>query len=425
MSQHGTARTRRANNFRGGGQRQNERQDLGRNRANEEPDADGSEGDTLPGDDASPEEWKEAMEHLQLKYNEQGKRMAQLVRNNGRPENTEDTNQSNSAGQQSQTHSDDDKYKEAGKRCALTQMLWVRKLMFELEPSPDYSPEVRYSPAKPLMEIQGERQDILNSIASRYRENLLKFSHFQSLMRKGVSDKRHDLAKRVRGKTAGPIFHCSQEKINCGWESRIANQDFQKLLGFKAEGPTVKERYPPLAPVLYKNSRVGRNSHVFQSEYIFNIFSVCAFGEGSLRHGIDHQTGQAVIAEVLSLSSITPGGIAAAAVLTRWAISPDPEFKEKGTKTGIKWMEDYKSYKKLIFEGLRVEEAKFEETNRVGPFMKLMGEWNRRFFPHKDRTDQGGAVRDSDAESTAPDIEDALAQIREFAQDGEDNHKQN
>ncbi|KAG8772901.1 hypothetical protein FRC12_002834 [Ceratobasidium sp. 428] len=436
MSQHGTSRGRRANN-RGGGQRQNEhrnerqgeRQDNGRN---EEPDSDESEGDLAPGDDASVEEWKEAHMHLQLKYNERGKRLAEFSRSSGRPERNEGTNRSAQTGQQSQTHSDDDKYKEAGRRCALMQTLWVRRLIFGLDPSPDYSPEVRYHPKHPLMAIQGERQDILNAVPPRYQENLLKYSHFQSLMRKGAGEERHNLAQRVRGKTAGPIFGCGQEKITCGWESRMANSDFQKLLGFKADGETVQERYPALAPVLYKNSQVGRNSHLFRSDYIFKIFSISAFGEGSLQHGIDHKTGQPVIAEVLSLQSITPGAVAAAAVLvgvsstlfiassdsqrkTRWAISPDPEFTEIGAKTGVKWTEDFKRYKKLIFEGLRLEEEKFERVKKAGPFMKTIGEWNRQFFPHKDQNGQEGA-QDSDAESDAPDVEDALAQIREFAE---------
>ncbi|KAG8793819.1 hypothetical protein FRC12_001519 [Ceratobasidium sp. 428] len=435
MSQHGTSRGRRANN-RGGGQRQNERgnerqgerQD---NRRNEEPDSDESEGDLAPGDDASIEEWKEvrlsaftahtysswtpyqAHMHLQLKYNERGKRLAEFSRNSGRPERNEGTNRSAQTGQQSQTHSDDDKYKEAGRRCALMQTLWVKRLIFGLDPSPDYSPEVRYSPKHPLMAIQGERQDTLNAVPPRYQENLLKYSHFQSLMRKGAGEERHNLAQRVRGKTAGPIFGCGQEKITCGWERALSGPSagaLQKL--------TSRPEFAPIPKRIYLQAP--------------QIFSISAFGEGSLQHGIDHKTGQPVIAEVLSLQSITPGAIAAAAVLvgvlstlfiastdsqrkTRWAISPDPEFTETGAKTGVKWTEDYKRYKKLIFEGLRLEEEKFERVKKTGPFMKTIGEWNRRFFPHKDQNSQEGA-QDSDAESEAPDVEDALAQIREFTE---------
>ncbi|KAG8729250.1 hypothetical protein FRC10_004138 [Ceratobasidium sp. 414] len=204
----------------------------------------------------------------------------------------------------------------------------------------------------------------------------------------------------------------------------MANNEFQQLLSFKSDGKSPAERYPCLAPVLYRTSRTGSNTRLFRSNYIYNTFSVCAFGETSPQHGIDHHSGQPVISSILGLKSATPGAIAAAATLLqmRWAISPDSEFKQKGGNTGVEWIEDYRHDKMLIQEGLRLEEAKFDRTGKPGPFMMLMQEWNHKFFPHSDEDGQGGGARE-EVQSRPADVEAALAQIREFADDANEGRE--
>ncbi|KAG8714189.1 hypothetical protein FRC08_012259 [Ceratobasidium sp. 394] len=415
MSQHAAPRPRRADN-QAGAQRQNERQNPGPNRPNRVPDPDRSEDEQLPDDDAPVEEWKEVATQLMLKSNEQKRQLAERARGPNRPENTGGEDRPEQPDRQTELESLNERYKNAGKRCCLMQMIWITHSLYDLEPNPDYLPALRYDKLKPGMALQGELQDMLNSMALNLRPGFLKHPKFQRVVRSGVSEERHNLAKRVRGKLASQSFGCKQSEITCEWEHRMANKTFQELLGFKSDGKSPAERYPCLAPVLYQNSRTGSNTRLFRSNYIYNTFSVCAFGETSLLQGIDHHSGQPVISTILDLNSITPGVIAAAATLTRWAISPDSEFKQKGGNTGVEWIGDYRHYKMLIQEGLRLEEAKFERIHTPGPFMMLMREWNHKFFPHSDKDAREDGARE-EVESAPTDVEAALAQIHEFADD--------
>ncbi|KAG9120165.1 hypothetical protein FRC07_004450 [Ceratobasidium sp. 392] len=332
MSQHGTTRPRRGNNpVRP--QHQNERQAPGQREPNQEPNAHGGE-IQLPAGNASAEQWKQVALQFQLLSNERGQQLAQQARHPDHPENDRAADGPAEPIQPAQQSTNqptiDDKYKDAGKRCALMRMLWVFQPLVTLVPNPEYSPEVRYDKTKPFMAPQGELQDVLSSMPEGHREGFLKYSVYQKLLRHGVQEERHNLAKRARGKGASQIFGCEQDKITCDWQKRMTNEGFQALLGYNSEGKNGRECYPRAAPVLYKNgAQVGRNTHIFRSEYILK-----------------------------------------------------------------------------------------ERKGRTGPFTRLLQEWNRRFFPHSRANDKQG-VPDEDAESDPSDIEDALAQIEEFAKDSD------
>lgn len=46
---------------------------------------------------------------------------------------------------------------------------------------------------------------------------------------------------------------------------------FHTLLGFNKDEETTSKRYPPLAPVLYDESRTRDPYKAFRSEYIMNV----------------------------------------------------------------------------------------------------------------------------------------------------------
>lgn len=100
---------------------------------------------------------------------------------------------------------------------------------------------------------------------------------------------------------------------------------------------------------------------------------------------------------------------------TRWAISPDPEFKPVGSATGIQWKSDYQQYKKLIHESLRAEKQRFNRTGSIGPYSQLVDEWNAEFFPVT-REDDPQMRQQDDGQDDAPDIAAALAQSWAYAE---------
>lgn len=64
-------------------------------------------------------------------------------------------------------------------------MLWVTPDLYEVEIDETYSEERRYQDNEPAMQIQGERQDMLSSMA----EGLVQGFNDQEHYRKVVSDR--------------------------------------------------------------------------------------------------------------------------------------------------------------------------------------------------------------------------------------------
>ncbi|KAF8600794.1 hypothetical protein BDV93DRAFT_510643 [Ceratobasidium sp. AG-I] len=383
----------------------------------------GEESDGLPNVDASLEQWKAATTQLQLSHAstkrqlaDQSSELHDLYAQQG--------NKRTRTTRPLEATPLDPKYGDAGKRCAIMQMLWVPPGTYDLEPNPSYLPEIRYDDKKPEMRLQGEQQDILASMGSSLRQQFLELEHFQKRFRLGLHKQRHNSASRVCS-VACLIFSWPQDEVTGTPDTRMNNPQFKELLGYDPHEANPSERYPALAPMLYKRLQKGSNIRVFRHEYIFKTFSAIAFGEGSLRGNAEmQQHGQPVLAKKLGLRCITPGAIAASAILAnrnyraRWTLSPDIEFREQGSKTGVFWLSDYRAYKKLILEGLRKDKLKFERDSTRGPFLRLMSEWNVRFFPDSGETEENGEV-DNGGNDDPMDISEALAQIDEFPSDSD------
>ncbi|CAE6422612.1 unnamed protein product [Rhizoctonia solani] len=416
MSQH----SMRARGGHAGG-RNEQRRNFGGNLPNQDPDnRDHPEEEADPPEDAPPEVLRQALREAQVARNEHRQANVEKDREISKLQDQVGRKQARAERFQEKTPQDS-KYAAAGKRCALMRQLWLPTGIHDVECDPTYSPELRYDKAHPEMRLQGEKADILESMASIFREDFLKLEHFQYKFDKAHGEQRRNSASRVRN-NASLIYGCEQAQVTCSTEARGANPKFREFLGYKTDvNLKTSERYPALAPVLYKDLRGGTNANIrlFRHDFVLRTFSAIAFGIGSLH---EPQTGtaqgQPILARVLGLRAITPAAIAAAAVLTRWCISPDEKFTEEGDNTGIKWFEDYRVYKQLIVEGIRKEEKRVARGLSGGPFLKLMSEWNKRFFPNSGGQDANGD-RDGGA-SDRSDVAGALAEIDEFADGDED-----
>ncbi|KAG9084388.1 hypothetical protein FS749_005270 [Ceratobasidium sp. UAMH 11750] len=400
--------------------RRDERQSPEGDQSDQEPRDREDEELEEPPEDASPEELREALREAQLARQEH--RQAAIEKDREISKLQEQVGRKRARAERFKEKTPhDSKYADAGKRCALMRMIWIPTGMYDLEPNPAYLPELRYEKAHPEMRLQGEQADILSSMALRFREDFLKLELFQYKFDHAHGEQRRNSASRVR-KCASLIFGCEQRKISCSSEDRASNQLFKELLGFTAEGTKPSERYPCMAPMLYKDLQGGANSNprVFRHEFIFKTFSAILFGSGSLHQPrINPPQGQPVIAKILGIRTITPGAIAVAAILARWCISPDETFTEEGDKTGITWFEDYQSYKKLIISGISKEEGCVGRGGARGPFLKLMSEWNQRFFPNLGEA-RGNGGGDGDSSDDPPDVARALEEIDQFVEQEED-----
>ncbi|KAB5588056.1 hypothetical protein CTheo_8502 [Ceratobasidium theobromae] len=323
--------------------------------------------DALPDEHTLLEEWKEVVIRLQLTSNKHKCQLAEVT-------HERDELASHQTGrrkcccchhQPSEPTPEDPKYELAGKRCALFWMLWVVPEIKATEIEATYSDACWYDKKSPEMLVQGKKKDILTLMLESCIASFECEEHFQKV--ELISD------------------HKQQAE----------HDEFKILLGYSADGSTPGECYPALAPVLYLDNNKGNNSKLFRSPYLKKAFQAYLFGPSSVSDGHStHKGGQKKLAEVLGLKTITPGAIAAAAVFTRWCISPDEEFSPEGAITKINWKEDYQRYKKILIMAIHSEKGVFERTQEDDPATR-----NNAEEPQED-----------------PDIAAALAEIEDFAQ---------
>ncbi|KAG8769364.1 hypothetical protein FRC12_005002 [Ceratobasidium sp. 428] len=392
-----------------------------RREQNEEGGAEEEDEFRLPADNAPIDVWKDAATEIQIEYSNQKKELAAKERIINKKDR--ELEQARAQGGRKRVRRRlpetlvDGKYVAAGHRCALMQMVWLADGILDIQPDPTYLPERRYNKRQPEMLLQGEQADILDAVLPvDLRSDLLKLEHFQYRFSHAHGEQRRNSASRVR-RYGSLIFGCKQDMIACDSANRASNDRFRELLGFKPDGAKPQDRYPCLAPMLFKDQRGGANStsRVFRSEYIFKTFSALAFGGSSLHTPKKTKVpGQPVLAKVLGIRSITPGAIALSATLARWCISPDETFIEEGNETAVSWIDDYREYKRLIITGLLKETKVLEEQPglRRGPFLELISEWNMRFFPHFGEAEEEG--RDSSDDNERPDIAQMLEEIDAF-----------
>ncbi|CAE6429087.1 unnamed protein product [Rhizoctonia solani] len=308
----------------------------------------------------------------------------------------------------------DHKYELAGKRCALFWLLWVSADLYDVELDENFQEATRYDDNDASKQTQGERWDMLQSVPETLRPGFVEEEHFQKLFGMALGEQRRTTASRVRA-CGSRIFGVCQEEL-ADVTKRSSNAEFQRLLGFNAEaGDQPSQQYPRLAPVLYKDENTNNPAGAFRSSYIKKVFRAILFGPGSIgTDGPVNPAGNQVLGQVLGAKTTTIGAIAMAAVLTRWVISADPQFKKRGPTTSILWEIDYQQYKRLLHKALQAEATVFRRRGVIGPYTGLIDEWNSEFF-HLTREDEP-ELRQGDVldEGAHGDIDIALAEIQDF-----------
>ncbi|KAF8593738.1 hypothetical protein BDV93DRAFT_566191 [Ceratobasidium sp. AG-I] len=291
----------------------------------------------------------------------------------------------------------DTKFEVAGCKCVLLSLLWVSLDLYDVAIDESYTLELRYTSAD--MQVQGELRDICAFVPDLLRADFLRLSHFQQVFDSHVKEQRHNSAHRVRI-CGSKIFGCLQTEIS-NPKKRAINADFHALLGYDPSMPTAAKQYPILAPLFYKNHQPSKsNKQLFRSDIVQNVFRACMFGASSL--DVDGKNkAKKFLAKMWELKSITPAAMAAAATLAPWCISPDDEFEEVGTQSGINWKSDYRYLKKLLIEGVRKEEERLHGQGKTGSLTSTICEWNLELFPSTTEPEEEDDDSDSPSGITA------------------------
>ncbi|KAB5587332.1 hypothetical protein CTheo_9234 [Ceratobasidium theobromae] len=148
-------------------------------------------------------------------------------------------------------------------------MLWITPDLFEIEVDGTYSEARRYLENEPSMQTQGDRQDMLSSMAEDMIQDFNNKEHFRKVFTDGLNVERRTAASRIRS-CGSLIFGCPQDQITNA-EFRAANEDFKDLLGFREGEETTSKKWPVLAPVLYNGGQTHNAYRAFRSTYIKNV----------------------------------------------------------------------------------------------------------------------------------------------------------
>ncbi|KAG8939354.1 hypothetical protein FRC04_006634 [Tulasnella sp. 424] len=205
-------------------------------------------------------------------------------------------------------------------------------------------------------------------------------------------DERHSMTHRIRTSNTTAVFG---SEIAAELEARHRSRStlLQQRLGFNTESGSY-ERVPP---ILRANpDEPASKSNMLNSLVVKRVIQAMLMGPASLGKNQDPDVSLSAKCngKIWSVTSVTPGIIAFAAILIRYALSPDNEFGPTGQTSGISYLEDFEYYKKCLLVGQR---------KKVRQVLDLFDNLNGALFPHhkaswRDR-------RDNQSSSAAEDDE--------------------
>ncbi|KAJ7581541.1 hypothetical protein C8J56DRAFT_1057520 [Mycena floridula] len=225
--------------------------------------------------------------------------------------------------------------KKLGRRFVLQYLLWLElgADTFDVEWDDNYDPVERFDSNEDL--IQGQLQDLYACILKKYHEDMIACLSFRMAFVTDMSQQCSNTSSCLQGSGAPYIFG-EYEKFMSSSSSRE-----KKLKALKPDPAKALIRGP-------KGPRGLMEGHPFRP----------AMEIMKGKHHIQHTT---------------PGAIAGAAVLARWALSPDDQLKSPGDHTGINYQKDFDEYLQKLLTGLR---AKKRWTKQ------LFAYWDNIIFPN-------------------------------------------
>ncbi|KAF8578863.1 hypothetical protein K439DRAFT_1261283, partial [Ramaria rubella] len=111
--------------------------------------------------------------------------------------------------------------------------------------------------------------------------------------------------------------------------------------------------YNLFAPILYHNFIGGPQvGDLFLNHVLLNVFLVIIRGPGALDCDPGIRSGSKTVDQLWGLMEITPGAIAASAILVHFALSEDISLQPQGSLTKINYKAYFHLYLKFLISGL-------------------------------------------------------------------------
>ncbi|KIO20710.1 hypothetical protein M407DRAFT_10750 [Tulasnella calospora MUT 4182] len=262
-------------------------------------------------------------------------------------------------------------------------------------------------------ELEGSVRELDELLLDDLKERRIQYAdRWAAVFEQAQQDERHSMTHRIRTSNTTTVFGSEiATELEAGHRPRSVL--LQRMLGFNAENGS----YERMPPILRANpDEPASKTNMLSSQVVKKseqVIQAMLMGPASLVKDQDPDVSLSAKCngKIWNVTSVTPGIIAFAAILIRYALSPDNEFGPTGQTSGIPYLADFEYYKMCLIVGQR---KKLKEV------MDLFDNLNGALFPNHKASwrDQ----RDS-RHSLVEEDDDLFREIAEAAseEEGEQN----
>ncbi|THH15029.1 hypothetical protein EW146_g5393 [Bondarzewia mesenterica] len=251
--------------------------------------------------------------------------------------------------QESMTEEEED-ISKFGRQFFVIKEMWVEPSIF-LQPAPRMPADSEDRYKAPLSIKQGVIADLYSLIPTHLHDMMQNHSSFGKVFQKALSSQCSTIVHRLR-LNALKIF--GNNNFSAKWfevnYDRGAVPELQALL--KADTSSPRAPYSALPPIFFPNEKIDKRN-MFKSKVL--ILHITLFSQNSV--SVDGSIkalnggGPHTLAHLWGVTSTTPGGIAFAATMACFLLSPDTKLTKEGERSHIRYYEDFNFYKKLFIKG--------------------------------------------------------------------------
>ncbi|KAG1799035.1 uncharacterized protein HD556DRAFT_1305872 [Suillus plorans] len=235
----------------------------------------------------------------------------------------------------------EDTIKNYGRKFSVTHCLWVDTIIFPLRAPPpriDLTSKERW--LSPMSIQDGIKAEIFLFILPA-DHNMMAHKNFGSHFVKGLNSVRAEMVSDVKS-CAAAIFNLDAKFFIRGYARDL--EPACRTLLLNPQGA-----YTKFAPVLFPHpDRVSRDDFFKTSKLVY-ILKASLFGRSSL--AANAPPTPKTKAKIWELRAVTPGLIAAAAIVAIFILSGDKELVEIGDKSQISYKEYHNYYRQTLMTG--------------------------------------------------------------------------
>ncbi|KAG1787352.1 uncharacterized protein HD556DRAFT_1312812 [Suillus plorans] len=235
----------------------------------------------------------------------------------------------------------EDSIRNFGRKFSITHCLWVETSIFPLRESPpriDLSSKERW--LSPLSIQDGIKAELFQFIPPA-DHNMMAHKNFGSHFVKGVNNVRAEMLSDVKS-CAAAIFGLDAKFFICGY-ARDTEPSCKSLL-LNPQG-----QYTKFAPILFPRPDHLLRDQFLKTAKLVYILKASLFGRSSL--AANTVPTPKTKAKIWELRAVTPGLIAAAAIVAIFVLSGDKELVEVGDKSRIPYKDYHNYYRQSLLTG--------------------------------------------------------------------------